>query len=133
MIAFRESPAVVFPAGAEGLVVLKDVAIERPGTYRFQIRSADGKISGEKVSRDHSARRSMPARLGRFPDRHESSHRAQSAMSAPANRQAQARLRLRISFSTVMTGRMIAPASALKRSDCAVSGNVEKSACIGGA
>jgi hypothetical protein len=35
------------PAGAEGLVVLKDVAIERPGTYRFQILSADGKIAGE--------------------------------------------------------------------------------------
>ena len=46
---------------------------------------------------------------------------------------AQARLRLRISFSTEITGRMIAPASALTRSDWAVSGKVEKIACMGGA
>jgi hypothetical protein len=35
------------PAGTEGLAVLKDVAIDKPGTYRFAIRSADGKICGE--------------------------------------------------------------------------------------
>ena len=46
---------------------------------------------------------------------------------------AQARLRLRINFSTEITGRMIAPASALTRSDWAVSGKVEKIACMGGA
>jgi len=34
-------------AGTDGLTVLKDVAIDKPGTYRFTIRSADGKIAGE--------------------------------------------------------------------------------------
>jgi hypothetical protein len=40
---------------------------------------------------------------------------------------------LRINFSTEITGRMIAPASALNRRDCAVSAKVVKAACIGGA
>jgi hypothetical protein len=35
------------PAGSDGLTVLKDVVIDKPGTYRFAIRSADGKIAGE--------------------------------------------------------------------------------------
>jgi hypothetical protein len=35
------------PAGAEGLVVPKDVHIEQPGTYRFDIRSADGKFTAK--------------------------------------------------------------------------------------
>ncbi|MCL4402087.1 MAG: DUF3604 domain-containing protein, partial [Acidobacteria bacterium] len=33
-------------AGADAVVTLKDIQLDSPGTYRFQIRSADGKIAG---------------------------------------------------------------------------------------
>lgn len=34
------------PSGADAITVLKDVAFDAPGVYRFDIRSADGKIAG---------------------------------------------------------------------------------------
>lgn len=46
--------------------------------------------------------------------------------------QAQGQPRLRINFSTEITGKMIAPASALKSSDGRVRGWVEKITCIDG-
>ncbi len=35
------------PAGAEGLTVVKDLQIDQPGVYRFDVRSADGKFTAK--------------------------------------------------------------------------------------
>ena len=35
------------PASRDGVTVVKDLEIAQPGTYRYAVRSADGKISGE--------------------------------------------------------------------------------------
>ncbi|HTM47319.1 MAG TPA: DUF3604 domain-containing protein [Bryobacteraceae bacterium] len=35
------------PAGEDSVAVVQDLQIDQPGTYRFAVRSADGRISGE--------------------------------------------------------------------------------------
>lgn len=34
------------PAGTDGLAVVNDLHIDQPGTYRFEVRSTDGKLTG---------------------------------------------------------------------------------------
>jgi hypothetical protein len=46
-VTLNGQPVRTVPAGNDGLTVLKDVAVAQPGTYRFAIRSADGRIAGE--------------------------------------------------------------------------------------
>ena len=44
-ISLNGSPVRTIPAGTEGLTVVKGLQIDQPGTYRFGIRSADGKFT----------------------------------------------------------------------------------------
>ncbi len=44
-ISLNGRPVRTVPAGTEGLVVVKDLQIDQPGTYRFGVRSVDGKYT----------------------------------------------------------------------------------------
>lgn len=44
-VSLNANVVKTIPAGTEGLVVVKDLQIDQPGTYRFNVRSTDGKLA----------------------------------------------------------------------------------------